>query len=86
MSSENESNVIDLKKTKKKRNKLKKKEAKLNSQKAMKGGDFWLIALVLSLTVFGIIMVFSASYYYAISKYDDPYYFLKRDIASRFRK
>lgn len=79
MSAENESNVIDLKKTKKKRNKLKKKEAKLNSQKAMKSGDFWLIALVLSLTVFGIIMVFSASYYYAISKYDDPYYFLKRD-------
>lgn len=80
MSAEYESNVIDLKKTKKKRNKIKNKEAKLKNKKAMKGGDFWLVALVLMLVVFGVIMVFSASYYYAISKEGDPYYYLKRDL------
>lgn len=80
MSAEYESNVIDLNKTRKKRNKVKKKEAKLKNKKAMKGGDFWLVALVLMLVVFGVIMVFSASYYYAISKEGDPYYYLKRDL------
>lgn len=48
--------------------------------KKMKSGDFWLVALVLVLVVFGVVMVFSASYYYAISKYGTPYYYLKRDI------
>jgi cell division protein FtsW len=46
----------------------------------MKSGDFVLTIIVLGLVVFGIIMVFSSSYYYAINDSGDPYYFLKRDI------
>lgn len=46
----------------------------------LKPGDFTILILVLGLVVFGIIMVFSASYYYAISRYDDPYHYLKRDL------
>jgi len=46
----------------------------------LKSGDFILAFLVVALTVFGIIMVFSASYYYAISEYGDAYYYLKREI------
>ncbi|MEG1930470.1 MAG: FtsW/RodA/SpoVE family cell cycle protein, partial [Anaerovorax sp.] len=45
-----------------------------------KSGDFILTLLVCGLVIFGIIMVFSASYYSAISEYGDPYYYLKRDI------
>lgn len=36
--------------------------------------------LVLALVVFGVIMVFSSSYYYALDKKGDAYYYLKRDI------
>ncbi len=46
----------------------------------LKSGDFLLTFLVIGLTIFGIIMVFSASYYYAISEYGDAYYYLKRDV------
>lgn len=46
----------------------------------IKSGDFVLTFLVLGLVIFGVIMVFSASYYSAISEYGDPYYYLKRDI------
>lgn len=46
----------------------------------MKSGDFVLTILVLGLVVFGIIMVFSASYYNAISASGDPYHYLKRDL------
>ncbi len=46
----------------------------------LKPGDFVLSALVLLLVVFGVIMVFSASYYYAISSEGTPYYYLLRDI------
>jgi len=44
----------------------------------MKSGDFLLIILTLGLVIFGIIMVFSASYYTAINERGDPYYYLKR--------
>ena len=43
-------------------------------------GDFVLVILVLMLVVFGIIMVFSASYYSSISESGDPYAYLKDDI------
>ena len=46
----------------------------------LKPGDFALTALVMMLVIFGVIMVFSASYYYAISKEGTPYYYLIRDI------
>lgn len=45
----------------------------------VKSGDFFLIILTLGLVVFGIIMVFSSSYYTAINEMGDPYYFLKRE-------
>ncbi len=54
--------------------KIKKKARKIKS------GDFVLTFLVLGLVVFGIVMVFSASYYNAISDYGDPYYYLKRNL------
>jgi cell division protein FtsW len=46
----------------------------------MKSGDFFLIILTLGLTIFGIIMVFSASYYTSINESGDPYFYLKRNI------
>ncbi|MCL1982777.1 MAG: putative lipid II flippase FtsW [Clostridiales bacterium] len=46
----------------------------------IKTGDFFLIILTAGLVVFGIIMVFSSSYYTAINDKGDPYYYLKRDI------
>jgi len=57
--------------------------AKRRKQKArskMKNGDFMLTALVFGLVIFGVVMVFSASYYYSISKNGTPYYYLIRDI------
>lgn len=39
-----------------------------------------LTALVMILVIFGIIMVFSASYYTALSKQGTPYYYLKREL------
>ena len=65
-------NVIQLKK--------KRKSKKEKPKRIMRGGDFWLVALVFALVVFGVVMVFSASYYYSISKEGTPYYYLKRDI------
>lgn len=56
-----------------------KNEKKLKNT-GMKSGDFILVILTLSLVVFGVIMVFSASYYYAISEEGDAYYYLKRDL------
>lgn len=43
----------------------------------MKSGDFALTILVLALVVFGVIMVFSSSYYSAINDTGDPYSYLK---------
>ncbi|NLT47306.1 MAG: putative lipid II flippase FtsW [Clostridiales bacterium] len=57
--------------------KVKKKKAK---RTRMKSGDFLLTILVLALVVFGIIMVFSASYYSSISETGDPYTYLKDHI------
>ncbi|MGI6751336.1 MAG: putative lipid II flippase FtsW [Anaerovoracaceae bacterium] len=51
-----------------------------NKKRKMKAGDFVLTTLVIALVVFGIIMVFSASYYSSISKTGDPYKYLKDDI------
>ena len=47
--------------------------------KQLKEGDFILVLLVLGLSVFGIVMVFSASYYNALSKFGNPYKYLIED-------
>lgn len=52
---------------------------KLRAKKLkMRPGDFTLIVMVLLLAIFGVIMVFSASYYWSIDKHGTPYYFLIR--------
>ena len=43
-----------------------------------KSGDFLFIFVVILLVVFGIIMVFSSSYYTALNSEGDAYYYLKR--------
>ena len=42
--------------------------------------DFTLIILTIALVIFGIIMVFSASYYNSINEYGSPYHYLIREI------
>ena len=42
------------------------------------GVDSFLLFTVLSLLVFGLVMVFSASYADAEARYGDSYYFIKR--------
>lgn len=48
--------------------------------KRLGGGDFCLTCLTMALVIFGIVMVFSASYYVSISKRGTPYYWLRQDI------
>jgi cell division protein FtsW len=50
----------------------------LKSKRGAARGDFILVILVLSLTIFGVIMVFSASYYGTIVKDISQYYYLIR--------
>lgn len=45
-----------------------------------KTGDLSILLLVAILVIFGIVMIFSASYYSAISTWGDPYHYLKRQI------
>lgn len=54
------------------------KTFKRTLKKTVKYNDFLLIILTLILVLIGVIMVFSASYYSALSKYGDPYHFLIR--------
>lgn len=44
----------------------------------LKSGDFWLMLFTLILVIFGLIMVFSASYYYSISQDGSAYSYLRR--------
>ena len=41
--------------------------------------DFILLAVTIGLAVYGLIMVFSASYYFSISESGNPFYYLIRD-------
>ena len=43
--------------------------------------DFTIFLLVAALTMFGVVMVFSAGYYSTLAKSTDAYYFLKRQTA-----
>lgn len=49
--------------------------------KKKRSSDFTLMITVLVLVVVGIVMVFSSSHYYALSKMKDSYHFLKRELA-----
>ena len=42
--------------------------------------DFWLLLIVFLLLGFGLIMVFSSSYYQGLTNYNDSYYFFKRQL------
>jgi cell division protein FtsW len=42
--------------------------------------DFWLILIAFILMGFGLVMVFSASYYKGLTDYGDSYYFFKRQL------
>ena len=41
--------------------------------------DFMLLTVTIVLAVYGLIMVFSASYYFSISESGNPFYYLIRD-------
>jgi cell division protein FtsW len=59
---------------------MKPKIIKFKPKKQQKSGDFILIFIVIALVVFGVIMVFSSSYYDALDKKGDAFYYLKKDI------
>ncbi|SMO49870.1 putative lipid II flippase FtsW [Melghirimyces algeriensis] len=42
--------------------------------------DFWMMFTIFLLTGFGLVMVFSASYYDGLIKYGDSYYYFKRQL------
>ncbi|PTX64926.1 cell division protein FtsW [Melghirimyces profundicolus] len=42
--------------------------------------DFWMMFIIFLLTGFGLVMVFSASYYDGLIRYDDSYYYFKRQL------
>lgn len=42
--------------------------------------DYLLLALTLGMSVFGVVMVYSASYYNGTVNYDDPFFFAKKQI------
>lgn len=44
----------------------------------LKSGDFWIMLFTMMLVIFGLIMVFSASYYYSISRDGNAYSYLLR--------
>ncbi len=54
-------------------------ELKLNNEN-LKPGDFWLLAVVVAIVIFGVIMVFSASYYQTINAGEGPYTYLLKDL------
>ena len=53
---------------------------KLRIKSKFGSGDFGVLITTLILSVFGIVMVYSSSYYQALSKYGDPNYYLKNNL------
>ncbi len=53
-------------------------KGKRRTKLKLKSGDFWLMLFTLMLVLFGLIMVFSASYYSSISQDGNPYSYLVR--------
>lgn len=58
----------------------KKRFSLVNFIKNNNGGDLSIVLLVLILCIFGIIMVFSASYYTSINETGSPYAYLRRQL------
>ena len=58
----------------------KKRFSLINFIKSNNGGDLVIVLLVLILCIFGIIMVFSASYYTSINESGSPYAYLRRQL------
>ncbi|MBR6236192.1 MAG: cell division protein FtsW [Firmicutes bacterium] len=56
-----------------------KKKKKIRIKSKFGEGDFYIVVTTLILSVIGIVAVFSASYYTAISKFGDPNYYLKNN-------
>ena len=52
------------------------KTRKPKKKKQLKSGDYMLFILVMGLVIFGVVMIFSASYYSALSKTGNPYQYL----------
>ncbi len=48
--------------------------------RAQKAGDRVLMTCVFALVLIGILMVFSSSFYYALQRYNDQYYFFRKEI------
>lgn len=59
-----------------KKAKRKKEEVKLVRGQC----DFTILFTVVTLTLFGVVMIFSSSYHYALENFNDMYYFLKRQV------
>jgi len=57
-----------------------KRRQRRKNRKKLVPGDFWFTVLVLALVIFGVIMVFSASYYSALNSSGSPYTYLIRDL------
>ena len=53
-------------------------QGKKRTNLKLNSGDFWLMLFTLMLVLFGLIMVFSASYYSSISQDGNPYSYLVR--------
>ncbi|MDO4486131.1 MAG: putative lipid II flippase FtsW [Bacillota bacterium] len=51
---------------------------KTRRKEGIRSGDFWFMLIVMILVIFGLIMVFSASYYYSISQAGTAYSYLFR--------
>lgn len=60
--------------------KFKKGNELLEAVKSQNIGDLWTVLFTVILVVFGIVMIFSASYYKSISEAGDPYVYLKKQV------
>ncbi len=49
-------------------------------QKKLEKPDYWLVMITFLLLGFGLVMVFSASYYKGLLNYNDSYYFIKKQL------
>ena len=63
-----------------KKNKKKTEQITWTKVNELRSGDFLLMIFTAALVIFGIIMVFSASYYYSISQDGTAYSYLRRQI------
>ena len=54
-------------------------ETKSRILEQIRGVDFWMLTVTIALAVYGLIMVFSASYYFSINESGNPFYYLIRD-------